>query len=258
MTPAQMVRAMADAGATAEVIAIALEALEAASAPDEQAERRRAADRERKRAKRAISADCPQMSAECPQTRPQTRADTPPPPLVPPPNTPTPPNTPPYNPPQTPVAMSAGATPPKPEPTAKARADQLASDFEAFWKAYPHKVSRKQAAVAFGRAALKHGAPTIMGGLERALAKDRRFTDPIARDGRCVTPHAATWLNAEGFLDEHSPRPEPGLFQGPHGPARGNGMAGGPVSRPNNGRPRGLVEAAMQYLEAASELRPTG
>ena len=87
---------------------------------------------------------------------------------------------------------------------AKGDAKALAEGFERFWKRYPHKVSKKPATLAFFKAARSHGEQIIMGGLERALSMDRRFTNSMTNDGRCITPHAATWLNAQGFLDEHA------------------------------------------------------
>jgi hypothetical protein len=93
-------------------------------------------------------------------------------------------------------------------------AQALADGFSRFWARYPHKVSKNTAAKAWFKAAREHGEDAITGGLERAMAMDHRFTRPIAHDGRCVTPHAATWLNAQGFLDEpashSSPNPRTG------------------------------------------------
>ena len=66
-------------------------------------------------------------------------------------------------------------------------------DFDAFWKAYPKKVSKGQAIRAYDKAIKKTDHETIMGGLVKYIA-----TNP----GQ-YTQNAATWLNAMGWENEY-------------------------------------------------------
>lgn len=118
------------------------------------------------------------------------------------------------SPPVRPPAGELALTAPSPKPDSDAA-------FEAFWKAYPNKKSKGAARTAFARAIKRAPVAHLMAGLERAKAMDRRFRDLK------FTPHASTWLNAEGFNDEHAshhhqndprhsqrehPKPSGGLF----------------------------------------------
>ena len=82
----------------------------------------------------------------------------------------------------------------------------VVDDFPAFWAAYPRKVGKRTAEQAW-RAALKRATPgQIVAGLDRMLPDFRaRPPDKI--------PHAATWLNRDGWLDEPqtTPRVSPSL-----------------------------------------------
>ena len=75
------------------------------------------------------------------------------------------------------------------------------ASFEDFWKCWPKKVSKGQAAKTWAKLAPDATlAAEIHAGLERAKREDERF-----RNG--YTPHASTWLNARGWEDEHSCKP---------------------------------------------------
>ena len=71
--------------------------------------------------------------------------------------------------------------------------------FERFWAAYPKKVSKGQA-MATWKKLNSDGTLTdaIIAGVERAKTGDNRF-----RDAEYI-PHASTWLNSAGWMDEHS------------------------------------------------------
>ena len=70
--------------------------------------------------------------------------------------------------------------------------------FEAFWPAYPRKVGKGQARIAYTRALKKTTHAEIMAGLARYRAS---LNGTEARFIR----HATTWLNGEGWLDEYEP-----------------------------------------------------
>jgi len=70
--------------------------------------------------------------------------------------------------------------------------------FERFWSAYPRKCSKGQARKAWAK--LKPSeqlVQAIIAGIGRAKTSDQWLRD----DGRFI-PHPATWLNAEGWLDD--------------------------------------------------------
>lgn len=71
------------------------------------------------------------------------------------------------------------------------------ADFDAFWQAYPNKTGKPKAAEAYRRAVKRVPAEQILAGLEAAKRHDNRFRD------RQFTPHPTSWLNSEGWTDEH-------------------------------------------------------
>lgn len=84
---------------------------------------------------------------------------------------------------------------PKKKPSPSAHADDGGS-FDSFWKLYPKKVSRKDAAKAWAKIpADKH--QQVMVGLAR-----HRVCDQWLKDEGKFIPNAATWLNAERWEDE--------------------------------------------------------
>ena len=70
------------------------------------------------------------------------------------------------------------------------------TDFDQFWTAYPHRVQRRTAETAFRRALRRANLPIILAGIDNAKRFSRKW-----RDGFLQNP--ATWLNADGWLDEH-------------------------------------------------------
>ena len=70
------------------------------------------------------------------------------------------------------------------------------TDFDEFWAAYPHRVQRRTAETAFRRALRRTSLPIILAGIDNAKRFSRKW-----RDG--FLPNPATWLNADGWLDEH-------------------------------------------------------
>lgn len=69
------------------------------------------------------------------------------------------------------------------------------TDFEKFWEAFPKKVSKGAAKRAYARAAKRAPSEQIYFGA-CAYARRRRGED------QQFTQHAATWLNADGWLDD--------------------------------------------------------
>lgn len=75
-----------------------------------------------------------------------------------------------------------------------------AASFEEFWEAYPRKVGKGKARMAFERVMARSDAPA----LEHLLAAVRRYAGSVT-DERYLA-HPTTWLNGERWTDE---LPEP-------------------------------------------------
>lgn len=68
--------------------------------------------------------------------------------------------------------------------------------FDKFWSIWPNKVSRGQAETTWAKLDPDEKfTEEIIAGVKRTMKYDRRFTDGFM-------PHASTWLNAKGWLDE--------------------------------------------------------
>ena len=68
--------------------------------------------------------------------------------------------------------------------------------FDKFWSIWPNKVSKGQAETTWAKLdPNEEFTETIIAGVKRAMQHDRRFIGGF-------TPHASTWLNAKGWLDE--------------------------------------------------------
>jgi len=187
MSIAALVRAMGEAGATPEAIALAVEAVEAEAA--KLAAIRQAA-REKKRRQRAGQGGdslgtVPGQGGDCPD---QTLSLPPSPP----------------EPPQPPTHTRESSN------TRGERAREDAA-FANFWAAYPRKVSKADARKAFTKAWRKlppfEEELVLAGGLERAKAA---WTDAQ------FIPHAATWLNGERWQDEATVIPMKPAHERPH------------------------------------------
>lgn len=170
MRLAALIRNMAEAGATPEAIAIAVEAIEAVEA---KAEAGRAAARERKRRQR-------ERDGHGTVTGHDRDSHAAPRPLPSSPQTPQQP------------------TPTPGEITTPARkGPDLTAGFATFWSAYPRKKSKDAAVKAFAKAMRRitedDPLAVILAGIERALPG---WDDPQ------FIPHPATWLNAAGWEDE--------------------------------------------------------
>ena len=83
------------------------------------------------------------------------------------------------------------------------------ANFEAFFEAYPRKVSKGTARKAWGKAVEQIDPAVIIAGAQR-YAQERRGEDPR------FTKHPATWLNAEAWQDEPSASTG-GTIRPPHG-----------------------------------------
>ena len=68
----------------------------------------------------------------------------------------------------------------------------MAESFDIFWEAYPRKVGKKLAQQKYAKAVRKHGAATIMAGLERYKSSKPDYADWL---------HPSTFLNQERFKD---------------------------------------------------------
>lgn len=75
----------------------------------------------------------------------------------------------------------------------------VAQEFEQFWKAYPRKVKKGDAAKAWQQTkSLRPSIADIVKALEQA-----KRSDAWRRDGGQYIPYPATWLRAWGWLDEY-------------------------------------------------------
>jgi len=89
-------------------------------------------------------------------------------------------------------------------PAEKTKTSSERELFAHFWDAYPRKVGKGAARKAFSQALKKADVEVIAKGLD-ALIEERRGKDPK------YTPHPATWLNQERWLDE-AQTPEPSIY----------------------------------------------
>lgn len=174
MSVATLIRRMAEAGAPAEAIALAVEAIEAAQA---QIEAGRTAARDRKRRQRERNVTVTGQSRDMDVT------------VTPhPPSLPSSPQTP-----QQPTHPPGEILPARKGPS---KAD-VAEGFLAFWSAYPRRVGKDAAAKAFSKALARIDDPdplaVILAGIERAL--------PGWDDPRFI-PHPSTWLNEGRWSDD--------------------------------------------------------
>ena len=113
------------------------------------------------------------------------------------------------------------------------------SEFDDFWKAYPHKKAKGAARKAYAKArkAVDHGT------LVRSVIAQIGWgvwSDPA------YSPHAATWLNDERWTDEPSPEQS--------GPSPANGKHAA-----TNGRgPADMAEIARRRREERSQVQLPG
>lgn len=98
------------------------------------------------------------------------------------------------------VEPSGDISPPTPSLAKLSKAKGAKSDaaFEAFWRAYPRKVSKGQARRAWAKAVDLVSPDAIVAGAER-YARERQHEESR------FTKHPATWLHAEGWADEAQP-----------------------------------------------------
>lgn len=178
MSIAALIRSMAVAGAPAEAIALAVEAIEAADARLETA---RAAARERKARQRAKERDSHgtvtgQVGDSHAPSSPETKISPRPPiktqPLS---NTPSPPK--------------GGSVP--------TISFAKPNGFARFWEAYPRKIGKGAAEKAYAKALLRIDGPDPPGQMLLALERVK----PTWREPE-FTPHASTWLNESRWEDE--------------------------------------------------------
>jgi hypothetical protein len=193
MSVVSAIRQMMAAGLSVEQALTAAEIMEAQAsvAPDSALDRRRAVDAERQRRHRA-KRDNNVMSRD--QRDNVTERD-PSPEKV----SPTPPSK--TNPIHIPPSPPKGGSVPQ-----IVVVGEIVTDFDDFWRAYPHKIGKPKALLAY-RQAIKRGGdpPSILAGLERAKA---RWNDPK------FIPHPTTWLNRDGWNDEPANPVHPGTGQG--------------------------------------------
>jgi hypothetical protein len=175
---ADVVRRMASAGAPAEAIAIAIDAIEQAQ---REIKERRARNTERMRTVRAQTPSCANtVRAQIRTTDAQTPA-----PLVPPPPSPL----------ETPSPTPLNPPAPKEPRTFRALRPDWPPDFaEQFWQQYPHKVGRGDAIKKLGK--LARDGPVAFSELMSALHRYAAKTD----DRPWCNP--ATWLNQQRWLDQ--------------------------------------------------------
>lgn len=88
----------------------------------------------------------------------------------------------------------------------KERKELSASAFDAFWSAYPKKVSKGQAEKVFAKI---NPDDNLQAQMLESLARAKKRPDWI-KDGGQFIPHPSTWLNAKGWEDEDLPPPRAG------------------------------------------------
>jgi hypothetical protein len=82
------------------------------------------------------------------------------------------------------------------EPRARSQKN-ISSAFDDFWRAYPLKKSKGDALKAFPKALeLSGGLDALLAGIDAARRRSRQW-----REG--FVPYPATWLRAQGWLDDH-------------------------------------------------------
>lgn len=94
-----------------------------------------------------------------------------------------------------PLAALAPSAAPRPAPRGSTSSDP--EGFADWWEVYPRKVGKRAAVKAYA-AALKRAPAGVL-----LLAAARYRDDPHREDA--YTPHPATWLNRDGWLDEPTP-----------------------------------------------------
>lgn len=173
----------------AEVVAEAVVAGAAMGKSDAVADKRRAYDRARKRAKR----ERPQDSTGNPPDSAETAETLPPETKVSP----------------TPPSKTQTLSPPSPPKGGSSPTISVAKPkgFARFWEVYPRREAKRTAEAAFAKALKRvQGADpvgVILAGVERA-GRSRQW-----REG--FVPHATTWLNRDGWEDETEARPPPDI-----------------------------------------------
>lgn len=200
---ADVLAALAAAGATAEMIVAAVRVAQAKD--NERAAEKRRRDADRKRRSRSMSRDVTRTSCDIDGHNVTSRD------VAPLDGPPSPEPLPPLNPPNLASlgVCTAPAQPenaPQPKRASPRKPDNAEHDrFAEFWAKYPRHEGRKPAAKAFATAAAKHDTERIFAGLDRWLAAN------AGKDPQYL-PHAATWLNQERWTDEPSisNRPQPG------------------------------------------------
>lgn len=171
MTPSELARKMADAGATTEAIILALEAVDACAAADA-ARRARARDKKRAQREKDKAGTVSGQSVDCLGTDDGQNRDIAGDNLSPKESPPTPPKE------ITPIPSSLRSD-------SHAREAEFA---EQFWPAYPHKVGKPAALTAYVRARKQFELSEILEGLELYVVNK---------------PRDRSWLNPSTFLNQH-------------------------------------------------------
>ena len=84
--------------------------------------------------------------------------------------------------------------------------------FDAFWQAYPRKVSKQAARKAWERLSPDEA---LLSAILAAVERDKQ-SDQWQRDGGQFIPYPATWLNGRRWEDEpDEPEPPPSVNEGP-------------------------------------------
>lgn len=197
MKIADLIRRMSELGASAEAIAVAVEAVEAAEARDAE---RRAKQAARKRKSRDSHATVTGQGRD-------SHTDTPSPPS-------------PSSSPSTPPLITTPSTP-SPKPLASlARANDWPRDYrEQFWAVYPKRVGK---GAAMKRLEAIHKADRVA--FPVILNAARLYAEHVKGSDPRYTAHPATWLN-EGRWDDELPAPTRMHATGPPRSSRTNGFA---------------------------------
>lgn len=182
MSIAALIRRMAELGAPAEAIALAVEAIESEQAKDAERRSKRAAQKAAERARKAEAATVGRLSRDIDATVCDTPAS---PEMVP------------FSPFPNPIPTNP-LNPPTPQPVRRERRT-YPEFFERFWSAYPRRDGanpKQPAAQKFDR--------IVSGGVdpETIIAAARKLAAAMAGKDAKFVPQAQTWLGQSRWQDE--------------------------------------------------------
>lgn len=98
----------------------------------------------------------------------------------------------------------------KQDKTKQDKTKQISEHFETFWKVYPKKMNKKKAEAAFQKVSPDE---QLLKGMLAAIERAKLSADWRKDNGQFI-PYPATWLNAEGWLNEYREGENNGTYRG--------------------------------------------